>query len=426
MKRNKPGSYNQLVRYLSACFNYGIKADYNPRESTKYGKIFNIKYNPVTPFPREPSTPRNRELSHEELRALWRDIELGILADHEQYGLFVQFCFACFGNRPTQLARLKWSDIDFEQRTFTLIDYKGKGQPRINIIPLTDRAMDIIMRLPETLGYPCLSGGYRDMIGADRPLFTTKKGTPLNYFVLENKLREHNTAIMMYRHRMAEMKSREYQHKERWTMKDFRRTATSIMTRARILKEHRYLLQSRTDGSIESRHYDVSDRLDEKREAAEKYDAMLSSILEAEGSEAATEKPVLDSYEGFRDMVMEAGELRPIKEYVREGYRKTEVQQWVRRMMSEGEVERFGRLYVLKGYSKDSEKRFLARHLKRKDYQSFRNQVQESGVLKSQREYVESGQSNVKIKRWFKLLKVEGIIERHGRGHRLKATTKAA
>ncbi len=423
MKRDKPGMYNQLRRYLSACFNYGIKADYNPRETHKHGKKFNIKFNPVMPFPEEPSTPRARELSHEEIRALWRDIDLGIFADNEQYGLFIKFCFACFGNRPTQLSRLKWSDINLEDRTFTLIDYKGKGKPRISIIPLTDRAMDIIQSLPSTLDYPCLTDNYMDIIGTDKPLFTTKLGTVLSYAVLERKIKEHNNAIMMFKERKAEYEGVVYQHKERWTMKDFRRTATSIMTRSRIIKEHRYLLQSRTDGSIESRHYDVSDRLDEKREAAEKYDAMLVSILEDKGE--LPKKPVIDSYAGFRDMVVESGKLHIIKDYVREGYRKKEVQQWVRQMLADGIVEMYGRMYVLKGFGDQNEKKLIEKHLKRKDYKDFKKVLIEAGVLKSQEAYIIDGYSNLKVKRWFRLLKVEGVIERAGRAHIFSQTEPA-
>ncbi len=66
---------------------------------------------------------------------------------------------------------------------------------------------------------------------------------------------------------------------ERWTAKDTRTTATSILIRLRIPKEQRYLLQSREDGSVESKHYDHDDRLSEKREAAEIYTAELVRIL---------------------------------------------------------------------------------------------------------------------------------------------------
>ena len=65
----------------------------------------------------------------------------------------------------------------------------------------------------------------------------------------------------------------------RWTAKDIRRTATRLFTDCRIPQERRFLLQSRSDGSIESKHYDHDDRLPEKSDTAEIYDKYLGQIL---------------------------------------------------------------------------------------------------------------------------------------------------
>ena len=423
IEREKPGAYNQVRRYLSASFNYGIRADYSPRETLKNGKLFNIKFNPVTPYPLEPTKARTRELSHSELRTLWRDIELGIFADQEQYGLFVKFCFSCFGNRPEQLMRLRWRDIDLEERTFSFMNYKGKGEPWKSVIPMTQRTLEILRQVKELPDYPCFVDGNSPAMSSDSYVFTTKTGTKLNYAVLERKIREHNKSIQLFNIRDAEAKRIEYKPAERWTMKDFRRTATSIMTKARIQQEQRFLLQSRKDGSIESKHYDVSDRIDEKREFAEKYDVVLAGILE--GKANIPKKPPIDTYEGFRNMVLEQEELRPIKEYVREGFIKKEVQQWVRQMLSKGEVERYGRLYVLKGFNDDNEKRLMERCRKSSEYKSFRKEMINScsNKLPTQIEYAKGKPvSRRRVGYWFRLMQAEGIIEKIGRRYHLKAT----
>lgn len=57
-------------------------------------------------------------------------------------------------------------------------------------------------------------------------------------------------------------------------------TSVRLFTDCRVLKEHRYLLQSRQDGSAESRHYDHDDRLPEKRDVAEIYDDYLGKIID--------------------------------------------------------------------------------------------------------------------------------------------------
>ena len=420
IERNKPGMYNQVRRYLSACFNYGIKADYMPREALKNGKLFDIRFNPVTPYPLEPRKARLRELSHKELRWLWRDIELGVFADLEQYGLFVKFCFACFGNRPKQLMRLKWSDIDFDERTLSFIDYKGKGEPRTTIIPLTDLSMQILRKVRQLPDYPSFAAGDQAVKARDSYVFTTKRGTKLNYAVLERIIREHNKSIQLFNIRDAEAKGIEYEPKERWTMKDFRRTATSILTRARIIKEHRYLLQSRTDGSIESKHYDVSDRMDEKREAAEKYEAVLNEILK---DRELPDKAPIDSFEGFREMVLDSGELRHITDYVREGYKKGDVRQWIRKMLSAGEVEMYGRVYVLKGFNDQNEKRLMDKRRKSKEYKAFRKEMLNSDdpKLPTQWDYAKGKPVSRKmVGYWYKIMQDEGIVEKVGRRYHLK------
>ncbi|WP_257252754.1 hypothetical protein [Endozoicomonas sp. SESOKO3] len=71
-----------------------------------------------------------------------------------------------------------------------------------------------------------------------------------------------------------------------------RQTATRLFADSRVLKEHRYLLQSREDGRVESRHYDHDDRLPEKRDVAKVYDDYLGRIID--GTVEKPEKRVID------------------------------------------------------------------------------------------------------------------------------------
>lgn len=141
--------YNRVKGCLSAAFNFGLQFDDDPRKEESENKRFSLEFNPAARFADEKTQPRKRELSHHELRTFWEDIEKGALGLNSQYGLFAQFCIACFGNRPKQLSRVKWSDIDLVKRTLTFTDFKGEGQPRITTIPLTDRAIHILSQLTE-------------------------------------------------------------------------------------------------------------------------------------------------------------------------------------------------------------------------------------------------------------------------------------
>ncbi|WP_263081267.1 hypothetical protein [Endozoicomonas sp. Mp262] len=53
-----------------------------------------------------------------------------------------------------------------------------------------------------------------------------------------------------------------------------------MLTDCRVPQEQRFLLQSRKDGSVESRHYDHDDRLPEKRYYAKIYDDYLQKIID--------------------------------------------------------------------------------------------------------------------------------------------------
>ena len=107
----KSAMYNQLRAFLSACFSFGEQFDYNPKQESASDKRFSIQQNPVRRFAKEPTKARKRELGNEELRQLWLDIDNDYFDLNSKYGLFMQFCFACFGNRPEQLARCRWSDV---------------------------------------------------------------------------------------------------------------------------------------------------------------------------------------------------------------------------------------------------------------------------------------------------------------------------
>ena len=338
--RGAPHMYNRVRGTLQSAFNFAIKADFDPMLQAKHKKKFRIKHNPVMPISRAPSEGRKREISHEEIRQLWDDIDKGLFSDRLLYGLFVKFCFSCFGTRLLQLARVKWSDVNLDERTLTFYDYKGYDfKPRKQIIPLTQTAIGILEEVRR-----CNGSTY----SPDRTLFSSSDQATLNTTDLSIDVLSYNRVESRCRERLG---MEPYRPDDFWLLKDIRRTATGIMTSARIIKEHRYLLQSRSDGSIESRHYDVSDRMDEKREAAEKYEAMLKQILNPEASNQSenlrTDKPVTDSYSDFKQIIVSTGTLKTQRGYIRDGYRDRQVRGWFKQLETEGLIQKNGQGYIL-------------------------------------------------------------------------------
>ncbi|MBO9494326.1 hypothetical protein J7438_09545 [Thalassotalea sp. G20_0] len=200
---------------------------------------------------------RERSLSNEELHQMWHHLESGKETWSPLYGLLLRFCFVCFDNRPGQLNDIKWSDIDFSQQTLRFIYTKGKNAiPKKRIVLLTDRALAILEQAQR------ISGSF------DGPFIITG-GSPIDIRNLGRFVGAYNDWLQ--NNAMAKGK----QPPERFTAKDLRRTATRLFTDCRVLKEHRYLLQSREDGSVESKHYDHDDRLPDKRDVAKIYDNYL-------------------------------------------------------------------------------------------------------------------------------------------------------
>ena len=209
-------------------------------------------------------------------------------------------------------------------------------------------------------------------------------------------------------------------------MKDFRRTAVGIMTDARIIRESRYLLQSRTDGSVESRHYDVSDRMDEKREAAAKYDAMLETILNGEtrARDCTPDQVINDSvtedYLTFKQRILDNGEVMTQAYYIRARYKETTIKRWFEQLVLDGTIRKSFERFVFIDPSEAADFEADADFVSDEGYKLFKQKILDSGELKQQKQYVKEGYSDTKIRRWFRRLTAENVIEKSHRFYYLK------
>ncbi|MCW7555684.1 tyrosine-type recombinase/integrase [Endozoicomonas gorgoniicola] len=252
---------NRVRSYLHTAFEYGIRSDNDPLHQVEQAQYFLLDHNPVSAVPRQPSFERVREryLDHSEIKALWFDFGKAMTRRSPVYGLMIRFMFATAGNRPEQLSHCRWSDIDFNKRIFSFIDSKGKdGKPKKRVMPLTNRAVKILEQAK-------MFSGSSDWV------FSVSNDKPIRVSTLANRLEDYCDYL--------ESDKKRPEQAERFTAKDIRRTVTNLLIECGIPREQRFLLQSREDGSVESKHYDQSDRLAEKRVAIEKYDALLEAIL---------------------------------------------------------------------------------------------------------------------------------------------------
>ena len=142
----------KLRAYLRAAFAEALAADGEPTaHPALHG--FNLTSNPAALVPAKKLTAfnraRERVLNEAELREFIKRLEKqsGVVRDAILLSLYLG------GQRTAQLIRLKPNDVDLEAGELTLYDGKGNRQvPRVHLLPLTDRAAEIVDRLIKVNG----------------------------------------------------------------------------------------------------------------------------------------------------------------------------------------------------------------------------------------------------------------------------------
>ncbi|MCV5426288.1 integrase, partial [Escherichia coli] len=108
---------NRIRSYLMAAFNYGLKADNDPM-NTSVGITFGLEANPVSVIPKQSSAEKVGDtwLTLEELRFLMEHFaeatNVGLLMQH-----LIRFCIYTGGQRPFEMIASQWCDVDFQQKT---------------------------------------------------------------------------------------------------------------------------------------------------------------------------------------------------------------------------------------------------------------------------------------------------------------------
>ena len=196
-----------------------------------------------------------RSLSEEELRLFYTYVP-GVPSVGLVMASFIQFLITVGGQRPSQVLRVPWKDYDLENNYFKIVDKKGRGsKPRVHFVPLSDRAKSILLEVRP------LTGLY------DWP-FSYTGLAPISIQSLKNVSRRF-------------LSSEWGEGMEPFTVRDLRRTSKQVMTRAKIPRELRNLLQNHGQTGIDSKHYDNDPlaHLPAKQDAMAKYDRALTRIL---------------------------------------------------------------------------------------------------------------------------------------------------
>src|SRR6478736_1547257 len=148
--------------YIHAAYAWGMKAalDYTVSSPVDWG----IKANPVTAIPRDhgASTPRERDLSADELRKLWHG------CDGDGFQLettaAVRMLILC-GQRVRETLRAEGAHFDLKAATWSLPSWTTKGDSGRHVVPLPAQAVPVIRELIDINGadglFPARRGSTR-------------------------------------------------------------------------------------------------------------------------------------------------------------------------------------------------------------------------------------------------------------------------
>lgn len=218
---------------LHAAFAFGLKCEY--AVGKKSDKTYGLKSNPVASVPvSRTKSAKDRVLSDDELRLFWQTI--GITAGvGPVVASAMKFVIATGGQRISQLVRQDWSSYDSVEKTFSILDRKGRNsKARVAIIPLTDRAISILENVKAHNSPDC------------KLPFTTNGKTKIDSSTFVSAVNkwfdsDHSTV--------------DGKKLSKFTPGDLRRTLTQFMQKECIDDESSDLLQNHGLSGVVARHY---------------------------------------------------------------------------------------------------------------------------------------------------------------------------
>jgi integrase len=206
-----------------------------------------IDSNPCSKLRPPPSKSRDRVLSDDELRKVWRACD--DLAP--QYGAVARLLILT-GARLREIGHMPWSELSDDLTMWTLPAERAKNKHEL-ILPLPLRARDIIKSVLRVEGSPFV--------------FTFDGLEPVESFSRAKRQRDALAGVM-----------------EHWTWHDLRRTMASGLQRLGVKLEVTEAVLNHVSGSISgiAAVYQRHDYADEKRAALEQWVAHVERLVEGQ------------------------------------------------------------------------------------------------------------------------------------------------
>ena len=244
---------NRIRSYLMAAFNYGLKADTDPM-NTSIGVMFGLESNPVMAIPKQASAEKvgNTWLNWDELHFVMNHFSeatnVGPLMQH-----LIRLCVHMGGQRPFEIIASQWNAIDWQQKTMLIVADVSKNK-KDHLVPLTDSALEELAAVKQLIRYSDSPYIFPLTTDGKRPVRTDSLARSIMYF------RAYNPNFKVF------------------SARDLRRTCKTLMGEIGISKEIRDRIQNHALNDVSSKHYDRYDYLSEKKRALEKWMRHLSQV----------------------------------------------------------------------------------------------------------------------------------------------------
>lgn len=249
---------SHIRSYLMAAYTFGLKADYDAVQSLDIQ--FRIEYNPARDIPVPArSQPGERNLSAEEIYALWHRLETSNMSNASR--TVIRLLFATGGQRVQEVLHMRWDELDFERKLWELSSTRTKnGKP--HVVPLSDLAISLVKEM------------HSDDIESEYVFpYKNDKDIPMPFRTITRAVSRFCELI--------EDADGNIVHSgfPKFVPKDIRRTVKSRMGEAGITKDIRDRLQNHALHDVSSKHYDRYDYLQPKKDAIIKWTEWLEEIL---------------------------------------------------------------------------------------------------------------------------------------------------
>jgi integrase len=253
----------KLRSFLRAAYSMAIRAGTDPTTPADLHTM-GIEANPAASLAALSQFNRTRErvLSANELGHYWQRIDT--LA-HSPKRDVLMLALLLGGQRPTQLLKVRAVDVDLSARTVTLRDGKGaRKQPRMHVLPLTDRTCAIFKRLIE----------------AHEKANVATNDSPATLFSADGKHGTHISTISRTVSEISAMMLDTKDARENFELRDIRRTCETMMAALGLQRDVRAQLLSHGLSGVQDRHYDRHQYQIEKQLALKAWEGRLVAIVE--------------------------------------------------------------------------------------------------------------------------------------------------